>query len=159
MLNRTFCLPRRECNLTTNEWGLIPRGVILAGILALGGCGALSEGTAESGDSSKGFDAQPTVALEGVVAGVVGAGVLVENHSREDLSNVEIVINPTDPGGGFRFRTERVPPNATKTYMAQVFRTSTGETLNPMATRVETMAVFADTDRGRGSWQGSYRDQ
>lgn len=145
--------------MTKNIEGLTLRGVILAGILALGGCGLLSQEAAEADDGVKGFDAQPTVALEGVVAGVVGAGVLVENHSREHLSNVEIVINPTDPSGGFRFRTERVPPNATKTYMAQVFRTSTGEALNPMVTKVETMAVFADTDRGRGSWQGSYRDQ
>jgi hypothetical protein len=135
------------------------RGVIFAGVLVLGGCGALSQETAEADDGAKGFDAQPTVALEGVVAGVVGTGVLVENHSPEILSNVEIVINPSDANGGFRFRTERVPPNATKTYMAQVFRTATGESLNPMATKVETMAVFADTDRGRGSWQGSYRSQ
>jgi hypothetical protein len=119
----------------------------------------LSQGTAEAEDAGKGFDAAPTFTLEGVVAGVVGAGVLVENHSLEHLSNVEIVINPTDPSGGFRFRTEGVPPNATKTYMAQVFRTSTGESLNPMATKVVTMAVFADTGRGRGSWQGSYEEQ
>jgi hypothetical protein len=135
------------------------RGVFLAGILAWGGCGLLQQETAEADDGTKGFDARPTVTLEGVVAGVVGTGVLVENHSREDLNNVEIVINPTDAHGGFRFRTERVPPLATKTYMAQVFRTSTGESLNPMATKVETMAVYADTSRGRGQWQGSYRDQ
>ena len=136
------------------------RGVIWGGILALSGCGGSPEPQAEAADATKGFDARPTVTLQGVVAGVVGTGVLVENHSREKLSNVEIVINPNDPHGGYRFRTEEsVPPEATKTYMAQVFRTSTGESLNPMAIKVETMAVFADTERGRGSWQGSYRDQ
>ncbi|MCB1021318.1 MAG: hypothetical protein H6509_12285 [Bryobacterales bacterium] len=133
--------------------------VIFAAALLAGGCGQASSDEAQAEAKPKGYDAQPTIALEGVVAGVVGTGVLVENHSREHLSNVEIVINPTDPSGGFRFRTEGVPANATKTYMAQVFRTPTGDSLNPMVTKVETMAVYADTERGRGQWQGSYRDQ
>jgi hypothetical protein len=135
------------------------RGVIIAGILVLGGCGFLNQEAAEADDGSKGFDAKPIITLEGVVAGVVGTGVLVENHSHEDLSNVEIIVNPNDSHGGFRFRTDRVPPNATKTYMAQVFRTSAGESLNPMVTKVEALAVYADTIRGRGSWQGSYAEQ
>jgi hypothetical protein len=145
--------------LIKHQRGLTLRGVILAGALVLGGCGLLSQEAAEKDDGGKGFDAQPTITLEGVVAGVVGTGVLLENHSLEDLSNVEIVINPNDQHGGFRFRTDRVPPNATKTYMAQVFRTSAGESLNPMVTKVETLAIYADTHRGRGSWQGSYSEQ
>ena len=95
----------------------------------LGGCAALlPDGmVTEVEEPSKapagpvGYEAQPTVALNGVVAGVVGTGVLVENHSPEHLSNVEIVINPTDPSGGFRFRTENVPPNATKTYICLLY--------------------------------------
>ena len=153
--------------MTNHRLGLVLRGVVIAGILGWSGCSALlPDGiTAEAGETDAppagpmGYDAQPTVQLTGVVAGVVGTGVLVENHSRENLSNVEIVINPGAPDGGFRFRTDNVPPEATKTYMAQVFRTSTGESLNPMATKVDTMAVYADTGRGRGSWQGSYADQ
>lgn len=153
--------------MTNHRLGLALRGFVFAGALALSGCAALlPDGvTAEAEEGPKvpagpvGYEAQPTVALKGVVAGVVGTGVLVENHSGEHLSNVEIVINPTDPSGGFRFRTESVPPNATKTYMAQVFRTPAGESLNPMVTKVETMAVYADTQRGRASWQGSYRNQ
>ncbi len=144
--------------------GLALRGVLLAAALFCGGCAALlPDGVTADAEQAPagptGFDAQPTVQLEGVVAGVVGTGVLVENHSREDLSNVEIVVNPGDSSGGYRFRTQHVPPNATKTYMAQVFRTPTGESLNPMVTKVETLAVYADTGRGRGSWQGSYADQ
>ncbi len=143
------------------------RGFVFAAAIGLSGCAALLPDGITAGaderpklpEGSLGYEAQPTVALSGVVAGVVGTGVLVENHSAESLSNVEIVINPTDPSGGFRFRTQNVPPNATKTYLAQVFRTPTGESLNPMEIKVDTMAVYADTERGRGSWLGSYRDQ
>ena len=145
--------------MINNIRGLALQSVILLAAAVFSACGQGLQEQADAKETAGGFDAAPTVALEGVVAGVVGTGVLVENHSHEDLSNVEIVINPTDPSGGFRFRTERVPPNATKTYMAQVFRTSAGESLNPMVTKVESMAVFADTIRGRGSWQGSYDDQ
>lgn len=153
--------------MTNKQLGLVVRGFVLSAVIGLSGCAALlPDGITADADErpqlpegSLGYEAKPTVALSGVVAGVVGTGVLVENHSAEHLNNVEIVINPTDPSGGFRFRTESVPPNATKTYMAQVFRTPTGESLNPMETKVDTMAVYADTDRGRGSWQGSYRDQ
>jgi hypothetical protein len=103
-----------------------------------------------------GYDAPATVELRGVVAGVVGLGVLIENHSADSLRNVEIVINPAGPEGGFRFRTASLPPNATQTFMASAFKTGDGGALNPMATKAVAFAVFADTPRGRGSWQGSY---
>ena len=147
------------------------RGILLAGLLGLGGCSALlpdgitvqarEDEAPDSGPpaAALGFDAPPTVELRDVVAGVVGTGVLVENHSLEHLDNVEIVINPGSPNGEYRFRASSVPAEATKTYMSQVFRNAAGESLNPMATKVDTMAVYADTARGRGSWQGSYAEQ
>ena len=135
------------------RWIVLRAAVAMA--LALG-CG----GGAETGlTEHAGYEAPPTVELRGVVAGVVGLGVLIENHSADDLRNVEIVVNPAGPEGGFRFRTANLPPNATRTFMASAFKTGDGGALNPMATKAVSFAVFADTPRGRGSWQGGYGNQ
>ncbi len=100
--------------------------------------------------------AAATVPIAGVTVGVVGMGVILENHSIEDLGNVEIVINEGSAEGGFRFYVPRIGSNTTNTYLAQVFRTEAGEKLNPVATKVENFALYADTPRGRGYWRGAY---
>ena len=133
-------------------------GAVIA--LALVGCAQLGAGPeTEARSSSLGYDAAVTVQLHGVVAGVVGTGVLVENHSTETLENVEIVVNENSPEGGFRFRTGTVPASSTQTYLSQVFRTAAGESLNPLRTNAGFFSVYADTPRGRGGWRGGYEDQ
>ena len=99
-------------------------------------------------DASEGEDAPPlapedypdpaaaTVPIAGVTVGVVGAGVILENHSVEDLRNVEIVINEGGADGGFRFYVAQIASNTTNTYLSQVFRTEAGVSLNPMTTKV-----------------------
>ena len=130
-------------------------GVALT-IIAVGlGC----SGEGRLAKSEGGYDAPVTVRLSGVVVGAVGTGILLENHSDEALENVEIVINEEAPAGGFRFRAASIPPNSTQTYLAQVFRTPAGESLNPMKTKAGSFAVYADTPRGRGSWSGGYENQ
>ncbi|MBI1357999.1 MAG: hypothetical protein GC160_26995 [Acidobacteria bacterium] len=132
-------------------------------VLALGALGCAELGVGGSGPEgaggSLGYDAPITVQLHGVVAGVVGTGVLVENHSTEALENVEIVVNENAPSGGFRFRTPRVPAGSTQTYLSQVFRTADGASLDPLATQAGFFSVYADTPRGRGGWRGGYEDQ
>ena len=44
--------------------------------------------------------AAATEQIRGVTVGVVGAGVIIENHSPEDLRNVEVVINEGGAEGG-----------------------------------------------------------
>lgn len=94
--------------------------------------------------------------LQGVVAGVAGLGVLVQNHSPYELSNVEIVINETPDGGGFRFTASHIDANTTRTYLARVFRNPDGESLNPMSEDIERFSIYADTARGPGYWRGRY---
>ncbi len=97
-----------------------------------------------------------TVPIAGVTVGVVGAGVIIENHSIEDLRNVEVVVNAGGTEGGFRFYVSSIGSNTTNTYLAQVFKNEVGAALNPMAVKVESFALYADTPRGRGFWRGEY---
>jgi len=118
--------------------------------------------SSEAGESKAiggGYDAPATVRLSGVVVGAVGAGILLQNHSDEQLESVEIVINEKAPAGGFRFRAAAIPPNSTQTYLTQAFKSPSGESLNPVQTKPTSFAVYADTPRGRGSWTGGYEDQ
>ena len=132
---------------------------VVAAALAwlLAGCfGAPLEqpGTADAAPETP--DGTPTFQLAGVVAGVVGLGVLVQNHSPYELSNVEIVINETPEGGGYRFTAEHIDANTTRTYLARSFRDAAGQSLNPMDERIQRFSIYADTERGRGVWKGRY---
>lgn len=97
-----------------------------------------------------------TEQIRGVTVGVVGTGVIIENHSVEDLRNVEIVINEGGAEGGFRFYVPQILSNTTNTYLAQVFKSEGGDVLKPMATKIISFALYADTPRGRGYWRGAY---
>ena len=106
--------------------------------------------------STEAVDDGSSFALPGVVAGVVGLGVLVQNHSPYELSNVEIVINETAEGGGYRFTAQHIDANTTRTYLARVFRNTEGQSLNPMDEKIQRFSIYADTERGRGYWKGRY---
>lgn len=97
-----------------------------------------------------------TVQLRGVVAGVIGNGILLENHSAEKLENVEIVINPGQLGGGFRFRVPSIGSNTTNPFVSRVFRNEAGLSFEDAGIEPTGFAVYADTPRGRGSWSGQY---
>lgn len=107
-------------------------------------------------DEASAAASQTPFPLPGVVAGVVGLGVLVENHSPYELSNVEIVINETSDGGGYRFTASHIDANTTRTYLARVFRNRAGESLNPMSNKVQRFSIYAETERGPGYWRGQY---
>ena len=118
-------------------------------------CGCLPS-EQEDAASEDPYSAPLTVQLRGVVAGVIGEGILLQNHSPEALENVEIVINPGANGGGFRFRTERIDSNSTKSYTGRVFRNDAGLSFEDADVEPNSFAVYADTPRGRGSWAGQY---
>ncbi len=126
--------------------------VALAGLLWLG-CISTPE---PANDTSAAQASTPTVDLRGVVVGLVGTGILLQNHSPEALLEVDIVINERS-GGGFRFHVAEIESNSTQTYLTQVFRNSAGTRFNPQETKVDGFSVYADTPRGRGAWQGQYR--
>lgn len=131
--------------------------VISAAVLACGlGC---QGGAGEAAETAGGYDSPATVQLNNVVVGLVGTGILLQNLSDETLQNVEIIVNESDPSGGYRFRTASIPPNSTQTYLGRVFKTASGEALDPMSTRAGQFTVYADTSRGRGAWSGGYADQ
>lgn len=120
-------------------------------IPVLGCAGAASEEA--EGDP---YETPLTVQLRGVVVGVVGNGILLENHSPEKLENVEIVINPAQPGGGFRFRLPSIGSNTTNPFVGKVFRNDAGLSFSDAVVEPTDFAVYADTPRGRGSWSGQY---
>lgn len=124
----------------------------------LGLAGACSSEAGGSKAIGGGYGAPATVRLSGVVVGAVGAGILLQNHSDEELESVEIVINEQSDGG-FRFRPAAIPPYSTQTYLTRAFKSSAGESLNPMETKPTSFAVYADTPRGRGRWIGGYENQ
>jgi hypothetical protein len=133
---------------------------------AVGACLALtalslgcSEDQGRGQPAPGGYDAPVTTQLSSVVVGVVGTGILLQNFSSEKLENVEIVVSAGSVEDGFRFRTGAVEPNSTQTYLAQVFKNSAGESLNPMVVKADVFAVYADTPRGRGQWRGGYAEQ
>ena len=126
--------------------------VALAGLLWLG-CISTPE---PANDTSAAQASTPTVDLRGVVVGLVGTGILLQNHSPEALLEVDIVINERS-GGGFRFHVAEIESNSTQTYLTQVFRNSAGTRFNPQETKVDGFSVYADTPRGCGAWQGQYR--
>ena len=126
-----------------------------AALLMAAGCAPLGVVGAEE-EAADPYTAAATTNLRGVVAGLVGDGVLLQNHSPETLNHVEIVLNPQNADGGFSFRVDRVGPNSTNTYVSRVFRNTSGTSLNPSSIEVTDFAVFADTPRGRGSWRGQY---
>ena len=130
-------------------------GAVLA--LLCGGMGC--SGQAEDEANAGGYDAPVTVQLREVVVGAVGTGILLQNMGDDALRNVEIVINESSAGGGFRFRPAEIPPNSTQTYLSQVFKTSAGDSLNPMQTKPTQFSIYADTPRGRGAWNGGYENQ
>ncbi len=117
--------------------------------------------TAESETESVGdpYEGAVTTQLRGVVAGLVGSGVLLQNHSPDELLNVEIVLNPQASDGGFRFRVNRIAANTTNPYVSRVFRTRDGTSFDDSHAEVTGFAVYADTPRGRGSWSGNYGPQ
>ena len=107
--------------MTKHRFDLAFRGLVLAAVLILGGCAALlPDGmVAEAEESPKvpagpvGYEAQPTVALNGVVAGVVGTGVLVAPDRVEDIRLVTSeekdvshiwLITSSDRNGELSFR-------------------------------------------------------
>ncbi len=90
--------------------------VALAGLLWLG-CISTPE---PANDTSAAQASTPTVDLRGVVVGLVGTGILLQNHSPEALLEVDIVINERS-GGGFRFHVAEIESNSTQTYLTQVF--------------------------------------
>jgi len=127
--------------------------VTLVCLIGLGCITPSSEDVDEAGGAKS---ETPTVALRGVVAGLAGMGILLQNHSPEDLLDVDIVINERS-NGGFRFHVDEIKSNTTHTYLTQVFRNAAGTSFNPQEVSADGFAVYADTPRGRGSWQGQYR--
>ena len=131
---------------------MLASAVLMGAVLA----GACTTGDSPPEQASDPYAAPVTVDLRGVVVGLVGAGVLLQNHSPEALENVEIVLNPQAPNGGFRFRASRVAANTTNPYVTRVFRTHDGLSFDDASVEVEEFAVYADTPRGRGAWRGRY---
>lgn len=128
--------------------------IAAAVILSTGfGCGLVPRDAEAVEDP---YAAAATTNLRGVVAGVVGEAVLLQNHSPEALDNVEIVLNPQNADGGYRFRIASVGANTTNTYLARVFRNEAGRSIESVTAQVTDFAVYADTPRGRGSWRGKY---
>ena len=117
------------------------------------GCGLIPRAEEEPTDP---YAAVATTNLNGVVAGLVGDGVLLQNHSPEALGNVEIILNPQNADGGYRFRVAEVGANTTQTYLSRVFRNEQGRSVENAAVEVTDFAVYADTPRGRGAWRGKY---
>lgn len=123
-----------------------------AALLTATACVSPSDDDAQSDP----YQAPLTVELRGVVAGVIGEGILIQNMSPERLENVEIVINPGQPGGGFRFRTPSIGSNTTNPFVGKVFRNDAGLSFEDSGVEPVSFAVYADTPRGRGSWSGQY---
>jgi len=99
---------------------------------------------------------RPSFVLEGVTVGRAGLGVIVQNHLPLELRDVEIVINEDDGAGAYRFRTELIGLNTTRTYLAKVFRNAAGQSFHPMESKAKKFSLYATTDRGRGFWRGEY---
>ena len=129
-------------------------GIVLTALLGAGCFGPLSQSGGRSEDGP--IEGPPTVELHGVVAGLVGNAILLQNHSTEELRYAEIVVNETADGGGYRFSPGTIEGPSTKPYLIHVFRNAAGESLDPSAVKVSSFAVYADTPRGRGSWHGQY---
>lgn len=119
-----------------------------------GGTGASADaaGTLEGSDDP----ALVTGQINGVVVGFVGTGMVVENHSNQELKSVVVVVNEGGVHGGFRFRVREMGANTTNTYLTQVFRNPDGHSLDADVVKVETFALYADTPQGRGVWRGAY---
>ncbi len=143
-----------------NRWRKLAALCAVTALVGLAlGCSNEAGDSAGSKAIGGGYGAPATVRLSGVVVGAVGSGILLQNHSDEQLESVEIVINEKAPAGGFRFRAAAIPPNSTQTYLTQVFKSAAGDSLNPMETKPTSFTVYADTPRGRGSWTGGYENQ
>lgn len=121
---------------------------------------ALSLGTAcvpaEPEAPADPYQTPVTVGLQGVTAGRVGTAILIQNMSPERLENVEIIINPNQAGGDFRFRTSALEPNTTNTFVGTVFLNDADLSFANSGVEPSSFAVYADTPRGRGSWSGQY---
>lgn len=99
---------------------------------------------------------RPSFVLEGVTVGRAGLGLIVQNHLPFELRDVEIVINEDDGAGAYRFQTELIGLNTTRTYLAKAFRNAAGQSFDPMDGKAMNFSLYATTDRGRGFWRGGY---
>ncbi len=102
------------------------------------------------------MDQEPTIQLSGVVVGVVGLGVLFQNHTSEKLEHVRIVVNEGSPDNEYKFEIKSIIENSTQNLLARAFRKEDGTSLDPQNVDVMSMTVYASTSEGRGSWRGTY---
>lgn len=138
------------------EW--LPASLLAALLLGAVGCAAVFDraGGSDLSEEDLADPALATVQLKGVVVGLVGSGILVQNHSPEGLKSVVIVLNENGQNGGYRFRASDLGPNSTHTFLTQVFRNESGDALNTEQTQITSFALYADSPRGRGFWRGAY---
>lgn len=102
------------------------------------------------------MDEEPTIQLSGVVVGVVGLGVLFQNHTSETLEHVRIIVNEGSPDSEYKFEIKSIIDNSTQNFLVRAFRNADGISLDPKNVDVMSMTVYASTSEGRGSWRGTY---
>ena len=102
------------------------------------------------------MDQKSTIQLSGVVVGVVGLGVLFQNHTSETLEHVRIVVNEGSPDREYKFEIKSIIDNSTQKFLIRAFRNEDGISLDPKNVDVRSMTVYASTSKGRGSWRGTY---
>ena len=81
--------------------------------------------------------------------------MLITNHSREILANIDMILNEGDEGG-YRHNLGRLLPNATLHFALRVYKKQDGTRYTGTAKQITSITVFADAPRGGRRWYSTY---
>ncbi len=85
-----------------------------------------------------------------------GTQFIITNNDSFDWRNVELEINPGLLKSGYKLKAGLMSAGESYTIGAMQFAKRDGERFNPFAIKPQSMSIFCDTSKGRGSYSGKW---